>query len=428
MLTVKIVAVISLIISACLAQPLPLSKRYFDYEGYKVRGVNIGGWFVLEPFITPSLFETFRTNDYNDDGIPVDEYHYCKTLGKDEARRRLTEHWDTWITEVDFAQMAAGGLNLVRIPIGYWAFELLEDDPYISGLQEAYLDKAIEWARKYDLKVWVDLHGAAGSQNGFDNSGFRDQIEFQEQQNLQVTKNVLTYILEKYSRDEFTDTVVGIEVLNEPLGPVIDMDGLKDLYDWAYDYLRNQLQRDQVLVIHDAFQSNNYFDDQLTVEEGAYGVLVDHHHYQVFSSGELARTIDEHVALVCEQGAGTLTESHWNLVGEWSAALTDCAKWLNGVGVQARYDGTFVKNSDTSYYIDSCDASQDASSWSSDRKDNYRKYIEAQLDAYEMKNGWIFWCYKTESTLEWDYTRLVQAGLFPQPLDDRQFPNQCANY
>jgi glucan 1,3-beta-glucosidase len=33
-----------------------LQKR-FDFGSTKVRGVNIGGWLVAEPFITPSLFE-----------------------------------------------------------------------------------------------------------------------------------------------------------------------------------------------------------------------------------------------------------------------------------------------------------------------------------------------------------------------------------
>ena len=29
----------------------------FNFNGEKVRGVNLGGWFVLEPWITPSIFE-----------------------------------------------------------------------------------------------------------------------------------------------------------------------------------------------------------------------------------------------------------------------------------------------------------------------------------------------------------------------------------
>ena len=29
----------------------------FSFGSEKVRGVNLGGWFVLEPWITPSIFE-----------------------------------------------------------------------------------------------------------------------------------------------------------------------------------------------------------------------------------------------------------------------------------------------------------------------------------------------------------------------------------
>ena len=49
-------------------------------------------------------------------------------------------------------------LNYVRIPIGYWAYDVSGGEPFIQG-QRQYLDKAIGWAAKYGLKVIVDLHG-----------------------------------------------------------------------------------------------------------------------------------------------------------------------------------------------------------------------------------------------------------------------------
>lgn len=49
-------------------------------------------------------------------------------------------------------------MNHVRIPIGYWALEHLEGDPYVDG-QLQYLDSAVGWARAAGLKVMVDLHG-----------------------------------------------------------------------------------------------------------------------------------------------------------------------------------------------------------------------------------------------------------------------------
>jgi glucan 1,3-beta-glucosidase len=125
----------------------------FDYNGNKVRGVNLGGWFVLEPWITPSLF-----SQWTDGGGVVDEYTYCHALGKAEATSRLTKHWNTWITQADFNEIAAVGLNHVRIPIGYWALSPIDGEPYVHG-QLAALDRAIGWARSAGLKVILDLHG-----------------------------------------------------------------------------------------------------------------------------------------------------------------------------------------------------------------------------------------------------------------------------
>ncbi|AET38598.1 glycoside hydrolase family 5 protein Ecym_3088 [Eremothecium cymbalariae DBVPG len=400
-------------------------KRYYDYEGSLVRGVNIGGWLLLEPYITPSIFETFRTNEENDDGIPVDEYHFCSYLGQEVARDRLVAHWETFYKEEDFHNIAAAGLNLVRIPIGYWAFETLDSDPYVSGYQEGYLDQAIEWARRAGLKVWVDLHGAPGSQNGFDNSGLRGQVQFLEGENFELLKRVVRYVMEKYSRDYYSDVVIGVQVLNEPLGTAVDMGKVKELYYYAYDTLRNEMGRDQIMVIHDAFMAPHYWDDQFTLEGGYWGVLVDHHHYQVFSPGEVSRSMDEHLQVACALSIDKVTEGHWNVVGEWSAALTDCAKWLNGVGVGYRWDGTYSPGSTA---FGSCEHNDDISRWSPERVANTRRYVEAQLDAFEVRGGWIFWCYKTESAIEWDLQRLLYYNLFPQPLSDRHYPNQCSNY
>ena len=69
------------------------------------------------------------------------------------------------LSRADFRVRALCSLTHVRIPIGYWAFEVGPGEPYISG-QLPYLQNAIGWAAIHNLKVIVDLHGAPGSQNG----------------------------------------------------------------------------------------------------------------------------------------------------------------------------------------------------------------------------------------------------------------------
>lgn len=51
----------------------------------------------------------------------------------------------------------------VRLPVGYWAFDLQPGDPYVQG-QIPYLERALQWCRQANLKVWIDLHGVPGSQ------------------------------------------------------------------------------------------------------------------------------------------------------------------------------------------------------------------------------------------------------------------------
>ncbi|KAG0676962.1 exo-1,3-beta-glucanase [Pichia californica] len=406
--------------------PIKLEKRNsrFNYQDETIYGVNIGGWLVLEPYITPSLFEAFGGDDSTK---PVDEYHFCQRYGNELATEILQNHWSNWINEDDFQQMANFGLNFVRIPIGYWAFKTLDNDPYVQG-QVDYLDKALDWCKTYGLKAWIDLHGTPGSQNGFDNSGLRDSIDWQStQSNIDLTLQVLSEISVKYSSSYYSDVVIGIELVNEPLGPSLNMDELIQYYENGYQIIRNN--GDVPVIIHDAFyQFNGYWNNILNTEidPSVWDVILDHHHYQIFSVGELQRSIDDHISYACYTGEVESTEYHNTLCGEWTAALTDCAKWLNGMARGARYDATYLNDE----WIGSCNDLYTANyDYFTDPtiKANYRKYVEVQMDAFThgKMNGWVFWCWKTENLIEWDFKQLVSLDIIPQPLTDRQYYNQC---
>jgi glucan 1,3-beta-glucosidase len=104
--------------------------------------------------------------------------------------------------------------------------------------------------------------------------------------------------------------------------------------------------------------------------------------------------------------------------------LHSCAKALNGYGRGARYDGTFPG----SRFVGSCANKNDISKWDETFRNDMRGYIEAQLDAFEAQaEGWIFWNFKTEGAHEWDAFKLLDNGIFPQPLTDRKFDTICAS-
>ena len=41
------------------------------------------------------------------------------------------------------------------------------------------------------------------------------------------------------------------------------------------------------------------------------------------------------------------------------------------------------------------------------------------MDAFEKAAGWIFWTWKTEGAPEWDMQALLQNGVFPSPVTNR---------
>ena len=84
----------------------------------KPRGVNLGGWLVLEPWVTPSLFYQFEGRPANE--TAMDMHGFCRVLGAQEANRQLRIHWEKWVTEEHLAELASRGINALRVPVGDW--------------------------------------------------------------------------------------------------------------------------------------------------------------------------------------------------------------------------------------------------------------------------------------------------------------------
>ena len=283
------------------------------------------------------------------------------------------------------------------------------------------------------MKVIIDLHGAPGSQNGYDNSGHRlGQLTQQSFVNaptwtqgdtVKQTLSVIQKIADKYAQKEYQDVVVGIELLNEP-NPSTLQGGTGAVVQYSKDAYGNvRTVSDTPTIIHDAFQTGSFWDGTLT-PPGAQNVIIDHHEYQVFSTEQLQLSPQGHREAVCSgKGSYSSNVDHYVIVGEWSAAMTDCAAALNGYGIGARYDGWYPN----SPKIGSCDSINYIDQWSDQLKEDTRRYIEAQLDVYEgFTRGWIFWNFKTEGSPEWDLFRLLDNNVFPQPLSDRKYSSVCS--
>mmetsp|Transcript_29696 Transcript_29696/g.58173 ORF Transcript_29696/g.58173 Transcript_29696/m.58173 type:complete len:425 (+) Transcript_29696:58-1332(+) len=381
-----------------------------------VRGVNIGGWLVLEPWITPSMFSQFSTSS----GV-ADQWTFCQTLGKTEASKQLQAHWSSWFTEQDVIDIAAAGLTHIRVPVGYWLLGDVEaGEPWVTG-DLPFLFAALDWANVHGLKVVVDLHCGPGSQNGFDNSGKKGAIHWDDKKyrsdgsfyypNVDRTINVLVSFAQR-----FGDRLWALEVLNEPFIS-IDINLIHTFYQRAYDAVR-AVKPTLRLMISDAFRfpdTNTWFQyPQYT------GVYLDTHIYQVFDSYHLRMTEVQHLTQTCNQDRSNVANSDlWTITGEFSLATTDCAQWLNGFGTGARYDGSFPGSS----FIGSCTNRDKPETFSQEYRNFLNQFAEKQMCAYETGNGkgWFFWNFKTEVAPQWNYLLGVQEGWIPKDPSQRQY-------
>jgi aryl-phospho-beta-D-glucosidase BglC (GH1 family) len=388
----------------------------FDYNRNKVRGVNLGGWFVLESWITPTLFLNTSNNAI------VDEFTFNQFQSPAVVDSFLQQHWSTFYTEDDFRQIAAAKLNHVRIPVGYWSIPTNQSvAPFNPGAWAFILD-AVGWARDYGLTVIIDLHGAPGSQNGYDNSG--QGMGYPSWQsnpsNVVRTLQVIDTLAAEFSKSKYNGTVSSIELLNEPAGFYDDVLGVVRKY-WqdGYNIVRGHSQS-LIVVIGDAFKGLAFWNGFMTFPAFS-NVMMDTHVYQVFSEDQLARTPQEHIDYACTTVFNNIksyaSQNVWTIAGEFSNAITDCAGSINGKGTGARYDLTPGRTCDgfTGSYTN----------WTDDYKAYLRRYWDAQVTAFEQGQGWVFWAWKTERSDEWSYQKGLEGGWIPRDPSERLSPPVC---
>ena len=310
-------------------------------------------------------------------------------------------------------------MNHVRLPIGYWAWDVSHGEPYIQG-QADYLDKAVEWARAHGIKVMLDLHGAPGSQNGYDNSGQRGEANWPyDAENIERTKAIVSTIAKKYSDPQYYGVVTALAVLNEPatyfndyfleVSRQYNFDAYGAArYPWADE--GSASQSGLVVTIHDGFKDPETFNNYMNFPEYE-GVLLDHHQYTVFSDDEVRMSDQDRLNVICAQASKWSAADLWLVIGEWSLATTDCAIYLNGRGIGSRYDGSYPGSS----YVGDCRGKTGhADQFSDEFKDYLHRFWDVQTQVAENNGeGWIYWTWKTETVDEWSYSAGLYGGWIP---------------
>eukprot|EP00928_Gymnodinium_smaydae_P079623 TRINITY_DN63501_c0_g1_i1.p1 TRINITY_DN63501_c0_g1~~TRINITY_DN63501_c0_g1_i1.p1 ORF type:complete len:636 (-),score=131.57 TRINITY_DN63501_c0_g1_i1:73-1980(-) len=343
------------------------------------RGVNLGGWLLLEPGPSSSLFERH--------GPASCEWSLMRKMreqiGDDASRKVLHEHRESFMREEDFRHISSLGLNAVRIPFGYWALmESAESDEYVGPCAE-YVDRAVAWAHAHGLQVLLDLHGCPGGESGERPCGRENPDWTWQDWRFDATIEVLKRIAERFRGHP---AVTGVSVCNEP-SEKIPAKVLCKFYDRAVSVLREGGMRpDEVAVILPIYRTER-LDEIWRIWNRDFdgfarhaNVAFDLHLYHCFGTWWQRLAMQQHLRM--SRRHGKILRRVPAVVGEWSLALS-------GRAVAAGSGGS------------TCE------------KEALCSFAAGQLEAYsQASHGWFFWNWrdKPQENACWDLTQCVERG------------------
>ncbi|KAF9479381.1 ectomycorrhiza-upregulated exo-beta-1,3-glucanase GH5 [Pholiota conissans] len=405
----------------------PLNQTW-DFAANRIYGVNLGGWFVLEPFITPALYQKYPG--------AIDEWTLSTLMAADTSAgggiSQIEDHYKTFITEQDIAQIAGAGLNWIRLPIPFWAIDKWNDEPFLEKVSWKYILQALQWCRKYGLRVKLDLHTIPGSQNAFNHSGKDGQIDFlmgvMGMANAQRAINYIRIITEFISQPEWSNVVPIFGIINEAEIKLIGTTEMRGFYREVYDMIRGitgiGAGKGPYISIHDGFQA---LDQWVGFLQNGDRVALDTHPYFAFDGQSNTAPIDTGTGAdaggtwpqsACNSWGGELNTSRSNFgvtfAGEFSNGFNDCGLFVRGVGGQPVFGGD-------------CSTWTDSTNWTPSIKAGVQAFAMASMDAL---GDWFFWTWKignsTKGIVEaplWSYQLGLENGWMP--LDPRTAIGKC---
>lgn len=316
----------------------PLDARRI-YQFRKQRGVNLGSWFSLESWLTPSIFQ----NACEPKGS---EFDVVKNCNPDEARALLEKHWANFINDGDWKWMAQHGVNSVRLPIGYFHFLAGADGGKLTSLLKGteyekhaavyqgawqHITAAIDKARAHNIGVLIDLHGAPGAQNKDGHSGVSTGKAglwhgLSSSSNQKLTIDILVALAEAVAPYE---NVVGLELLNEPE----NSSGLESFYNKAISSIRSSKVpevKQLPLYLGDGWATDHYATYVGEHSSAGSPLVLDHHVYRCFTPGDQNTPAEAHAQKMDPNSNGPTSQwfsgvsrkAHGSIIiGEWSGAL-----------------------------------------------------------------------------------------------------------
>jgi endoglucanase len=233
-----------------------------DGKPFHIKGTNLGNWLVPEGY----MFKFKNTSSPRLISQTITEL-----IGPDAAKAFWKKYLDAYITGEDIHYLKNLGMNSIRVPFNYRLFtnaNYMGDNDSTRGLK--YLDRVINWCRAEGLYVLLDMHCAPGGQTG-DNidDGYGYPFLFENEESQELCVKIWRRIANHYKNEA---TVMGYDLLNEPIAHYFDKDKLNPLLEVVYKKITKairEVDKNHLIFLGGAQWDSNFkpfgspFDEKL---------------------------------------------------------------------------------------------------------------------------------------------------------------------
>jgi len=236
-----------------------------------LQGVNLGGWLVMEPWMTPA----------DSGGLP-DTYSIIQELdtrfGVATEQSMIAAYQKSWITTTDLANIKNAGFNVVRVPVWWGNFYTIANVSNAAWRSDAFteLDWLVNAAAAQGLYVIIDMHGVVGGQSTSDDTGQQNQNQYwtdgADQGN---TAYMWWQIANHYNGNP---TVAGYDLINEPIGAPSNS-AVISAYQSLYNSVRSA-DPNHIIIMEGTWGNWNWSMLPNPSSEGWTNVVYEMHEYQ----------------------------------------------------------------------------------------------------------------------------------------------------
>lgn len=174
-----------------------------------LRGVNLGSWLLMEPWMCPMDSSGNLSDDWSARDTLTQRFGM---VAKDDL---IDAYQDAWMQDADFNNIAALGMNCIRLP--FWYLNVQEEDGTWRADAFDRMDWAVSNAWTRGIYTILDLHGAPGGQRA--NADTTGRIWPDAGLWTNSTYQARTLEIWRRVSDHFNGNpaVAGYDLLNEPM-------------------------------------------------------------------------------------------------------------------------------------------------------------------------------------------------------------------